>query len=197
MRREKEYNRMLQRERNEPTELGRPVPLLVLFVIVSLFLWSVYYIAVSDLHSPASFGDNRTTADFEVAESTSIDGGQLYTANCVACHQASGAGVPGVFPPLSASEWVQGKPEVVVQILLHGITGELTVEGTTYNGVMPDFGSKFNDEEIAALVNHLRTSFGNEANTIDADLVKAQREATADRTTPWNGDADLQKLEEQ
>ena len=69
-----------------------------------------------------------------------MDGKQVYTANCVACHQATGAGLPSVFPPLDDSEWVIGEPRVLANILLHGVDGELTVKGTAYKGAMPAFG---------------------------------------------------------
>lgn len=182
------------REKSEPQEQGMPVPMVVLLVIGALFMWGMYYIFSSDLRNPAHIGDNRIAADFRVDESATVDGAQLYTVHCIACHQASGAGVPGVFPPVAGSEWVTGKPEVLAQIILHGITGELTVLGNTYNGAMPHFHDKFNDAELAALMNHLRTSFDNDAETVDEAFVQAQREATADRDTPWNGDAELEAL---
>lgn len=182
------------REKSDPQEQGMPVPMVVLLVIGALFMWGMYYIFSADLRNPAAVGDNRIAADFRIDESGEVDGAQLYTAHCVACHQATGAGVPGVFPPIAGSEWVVGKPEVLAQILLHGITGELTVMGNTYNGAMPHFHDKLNDAELAGLMNHLRTNFENSADTVDAAFVQAQRAETADRTTPWNGDADLEAL---
>lgn len=182
------------RENSDPQEQGMPVPMLVLLVIGALFMWGVYYIYSSDLRTAADIGDNRVAADFKIDESGQVDGAQLYTAHCVACHQATGTGVPGVFPPIAESEWVVGKPEVLAQILLHGITGELTVKGNSYNGAMPDFGSKLNDAELAGLMNHLRSNFGNDAPAVDAAFAQAQRAETADRNTPWNGDADLEAM---
>ncbi|MCQ9617261.1 cytochrome c [Paenalcaligenes niemegkensis] len=182
------------REKSDPQEQGMPVPMVVLLVIGALFMWGMYYIFSSDLRNSADMGDNRVAVDFKIDESGIVDGGQLYTAHCVACHQATGTGVPGVFPPIAGSEWVVGKPEILAQIMLHGITGEITVMGNTYNGAMPHFDDKLNDAEIAGLMNHLRTNFDNEAETVDAAFVQAQREETADRTTPWNGDADLEAM---
>jgi mono/diheme cytochrome c family protein len=142
---------------------------------------------------PPSVGDDRVMADFAVP--AKADGGQLYTANCVACHQASGAGVPGVFPPLSRSEWVDAEDAgIMVRIVLHGIHGPLTVEGAKYNGEMPHFQDKFSDEELAAIVSHVRTSFGNSASTIDAAFVAKVRAETKGQTTPWKGDEDLRPL---
>lgn len=178
-----------RREQPEPYEGSRPVPKVVLTIIGALFVWAAYYIWSSYSPMPANLGDNRVAADFAVP--LAADGGQLYTANCVACHQATGAGVPGVFPPLAGAEWVVGDPAVTVRILLHGITGPLTVQGTQYNGEMPHFKDKFSDAEIAAVVNHIRTSFGNSADEIDAGFVQQEREATKDQEGHWNGDEDL------
>ncbi|WP_368642413.1 cytochrome c [Castellaniella ginsengisoli] len=178
-----------RREQPEPQEGSRPVPKVVLTVIGLLLLWAVFHLYTSFNPMPASLGDDRVAADFAVP--ATADGGQLYTANCVACHQASGAGVPGVFPPLSKSEWVDASdPGVMIRILLHGIHGPLTVEGVQYNGEMPNF-ARFSDEEIAALVTYVRSSFGNTASATDAKTVAQVRAATQDQTSPWKGDEDL------
>src|SRR6185312_7403431 len=182
-----------RREYSEPYEGGHPVPRVVLVIIGLLVVWAVYHLYVSFNPMPASVGDDRVAQDFIVPKTA--NGGQLYTANCVACHQANGAGVPRVFPPLSKSEFVDAKdPGVMVRIVLHGIHGPITVEGKQYNGEMPHFQDKFSDEEVAALVTHVRSSFGNSASAADAKLVAKVREETKDRTTPWKGDEDLRPL---
>jgi len=124
------------------------------------------------------------------------DGAQVYAANCVACHQATGAGLPGVFPPLAGSEWALAKDAVPVNIVLQGVTGKLTVKGAAYSGQMPTFKDKLNDGEIAAVLSYVRSNFGNGAGKITADVVKAAREAGKDRSQPWNGDEDLDKLKQ-
>jgi len=182
-----------RREQPEPYEGSHPIPKVVLAIIGLLLIWAVWHLYATYSPMPPSVGDDRVMADFAVP--TKADGGQLYTANCVACHQASGAGVPGVFPPLSKSEWVDAEDAgIMVRIVLHGIHGPLTVEGAKYNGEMPHFQDKFSDEELAAIVSHVRTSFGNSASTIDADFVAKVRAETKDQTTPWKGDEDLRPL---
>src|SRR5699024_3938843 len=109
------------------------------------------------------------------------DGAAIYATHCASCHQASGKGLPGAFPPLDGSGWVQAKAEVSAQILLHGITGEIKVKGTAYNSVMPAFGSSLSDAEIAAVVTHIRQSWSNQADAVTADFVAEQRAATKDR----------------
>ena len=79
-----------------------------------------------------------------------------------------------------------GEPEVLVKILLYGLTGEVEVEGTRYNGVMPAWGSQLNDDEIAAVATHVRTSLGsNKAAVVAPDLVARLRQENSQRTTPW------------
>lgn len=187
-----------KRENPEPWEGTRPIPWYVITVVVGLFLWAIGYIWMTTQPLAPEYGDQRTALDFQQAAAGEdggvVDGARLYANHCVACHQATGAGIPGVFPPLAASEWVLGSPAVLVQILLHGVHGELTVNGVAYSGDMPAFGDKLNDAEMAAVATHLRTSFGNEGDAVGADLVAAQRTAV-DRDSPWQGDADLSKLE--
>ena len=115
----------------------------------------------------------------------------MYAARCVACHQASGAGLAGVFPPLVASEWVDGKASTLAAILLHGINGPLTVKGNAYNGAMPAFGAQLQDAEIAAVLTHIRSQWGNAAEAITADAVAQVRKDTVTQTAPYKGDADL------
>jgi len=182
-----------QREQPEPEESNRPVPKLVISVVAVLLVWAVYYLYAHYTPMPASLGDNRVAADFAVP--VSADGGQLYTAHCVACHQANGQGLPGVFPPLSSSEWVSAEdPNAMIRIVLHGVQGPLTVGGVQYNGLMPFFHDKFSDEEMSAVINHVRTSFGNSAPQTDAAYVNQIRQQTAGQTTPWKGDEDLRPV---
>ncbi|NYT62755.1 cytochrome c [Alcaligenaceae bacterium] len=186
-----------QREMPEPYEGNRPVPWLVIIIVGALFASAIAYIWLMYPKYPASYGDHRSAADFQVAAASAggaVDGTQVYTAHCLACHQATGAGLPGVFPPLASSEWVTGKESLAIQIVLHGITGDLTVGGQHYNGEMPTFKDKLSDAEIAAVVTHIRTSFGNSASKVDAAMVKKERDATASHDKPWNGDAELQAM---
>jgi mono/diheme cytochrome c family protein len=151
-------------------------------------------LSVAEAHTSADdpSSPRRTAVASHAAQQP--DGKQVYATTCAACHQATGLGLPGVFPPLAGSEWVTGKQSVAVQIVLHGISGDLTVNGDHYNGMMPAFKDRLSDAEIAAVVSHIRTSFGNTASEVDAATVKVQRAATAAQAQPWNGDAELQAM---
>lgn len=185
------------RENPEPSESAYPIPLFVFLAITALVVWSLCYIYFTHQQSPAEFGDRRSAADFVTATSNSesIDASKIFANHCAVCHQANGAGVPGAFPPLINSDWITAKPQVIVQILLHGIQGELTVGDTVYNGEMPEFGNTLEDSEIAALATYLRSNFENDAEAIEADFVSEQRDAY-DRNEPWAGDAELKELME-
>jgi mono/diheme cytochrome c family protein len=188
-----------QRENPDPTEKNRPVPKGLLSIVAAMVAFGVSYIVINQGNDAPELGDNRTLATLEgkpAGAGGAADGAQVYAANCVACHQASGAGLPGVFPPLAASEWVVAADKVPVNILLHGITGKLTVKDVAYSGQMPAFKEKLNDDEIAAVLSYVRSNFGNSAGKIAADIVKAEREAGKDRKDPWNGDEDLNKLKQ-
>ena len=110
------------------------------------------------------------------------DGAKLY-AQCVGCHQANGQGLPGAFPPLAGhvSEILnlKGGREYLILVLLYGLQGQIEVKGMKYSGVMPAYGG-LKDEEIAALLNHISTAWGDnkkvkEFKTFTAEEVKALR----------------------
>lgn len=187
-------NQAQQREQPEPYEGNRPVPWLVILIVSALFIWAIAYMWTTYQSNPPAYGDRRTAQDFKVAATSTggaVNGAQIYAAQCVACHQASGQGLPGVFPPLAGSEWVNGKAALTIQIVLHGVTGPLTVNGTEYNGMMPMFKDKLDDAQLAAVISYIRGNFGNSAEPVVAATVAAERKATADHAAPWNGDADL------
>lgn len=114
------------------------------------------------------------------------DGGQLFTLYCSACHGTDGKGATGgQFPPLAASDWVLGDAARAVKIVLHGLHGEVEVDGRKFNLEMPPQGSVLPDDQIAAILTYARSSWGNKADAVTTDFVKATREATLDRKAPW------------
>ncbi len=84
-------------------------------------------------------------------------GTQVYAANCAACHQLTGAGLPGVFPPLAGHSvtlyQAEGGRDFLIDVMLYGLQGRITVNGTNYNGLMPAW-AHLSDEQIAAVINH-------------------------------------------
>ena len=111
------------------------------------------------------------------------DGAQVF-GRCVPCHRGNGAGSVGLYPPLvnHAPEIVKASRTYLITVLLYGVRGKIEIEGqkSPYDGVMPSHDS-LTDEEVAAVLNYVLTSWGNEKNlpkdfkNISADEVKAQR----------------------
>lgn len=195
---EPESQRQAQaREQMEPSERIRPIPLVVIVVTLIVVLSGIAYILLSEPFGRPELGDRRTLADLAVPVAgsgggTVANGKQLFTTNCAACHQATGKGLPGVFPPLDGSEWVLGNERTVANILLHGINGEIAVLGNTFKGSMPAF-QQLSDAELAAVASYVRAEWSNKAAAIKPDLVEAERKASK-RTTPFEGGAELKAL---
>lgn len=99
-------------------------------------------------------------------------GAQVYAQNCQACHGADGAGVPNTFPALAHDPVVNGKDaDTHIKIVLHGLSGKV-INDVHYAAQMPAFGSQLTDAQIAAVIDHERTSWGNSAPTVTPDEVK-------------------------
>lgn len=186
------------RENHEPQEGQNPTPWFVIVLVTLLFAFGVVYIARTSIGIPSTWGDGRTQAELQgaapVAPGTVVDGAAVFASRCVACHQATGAGLPGVFPPLAASDWVIGKEATLAAIVLHGINGPLTVNGKPFNGAMPAFQDQLQDAELAAVLTHIRSQWGNAASPVLADTVAGVRKDTASRTEPFKGDVELGPL---
>lgn len=119
-------------------------------------------------------------------EGATLNGADLFAQQCASCHGSAGSGTGGAFPPLAGSEWVTGGEERLIRIVLHGLEGPVEVRGTRYTGVMPAFGSRLSDEEIGALLTHLRSSWGHDASEVTAEEVQEVREEYSGRTGPWS-----------
>jgi mono/diheme cytochrome c family protein len=112
---------------------------------------------------------------------SAIDGAAVYAANCSACHQATGTGIPGAFPPLAGhvGTLYAADRAIIPLTVLFGIMGPIEVAGVAYNSLMPPMGS-IGDAEVAALVNHVLTAWG------DADALGGSFEPyEADEIAAW------------
>lgn len=117
---------------------------------------------------------------------TAMSGETEYQNTCGACHQATGEGMAGAFPPLAGSDLVNmASPDRMIAIILKGLQGPVTVKGVEYNSVMAPWESMLTDEQIAAITTYERTSWGNTGSPVTAEQVAAVRAKVADRTTSW------------
>jgi mono/diheme cytochrome c family protein len=92
-------------------------------------------------------------------------GARVFSQNCVACHQASGQGIKGAFPALAGDPFVLGDPKAVAYVPLHG------------RGGMPNFSEDLTNEDIAAVLTYVRSSWGNHAPPVNVATVAAVRAA--------------------
>lgn len=103
-----------------------------------------------------------------------VDGKALYTANCQSCHQQNGEGLKGAFPPLKGSTVVTGDNlELYVDIIMNGY------DARAEYGVMAAVGTnmKWNEQQVAAIINYERSSWGNTGKTVTGEEVKKIMEA--------------------
>jgi mono/diheme cytochrome c family protein len=126
-------------------------------------------------HSTASAGSGASHGEAE-----SVDGKAIFRQQCASCHQRDGKGVRGQYPPLAENPDLFLSKDLPALVVLNGLNGKIEVEGRTYHGVMPSF-DYLSDEKIAAVVQYVRTSFGNDSarpkdlSRISADDVAAAR----------------------
>ena len=90
------------------------------------------------------------------------DGRDIFSQQCIACHQPNGKGVPGSFPPLVGNRDLFLARDFLPRVVLFGMSGKIEVLGQTIDGAMPPLGDLLKDDEIAAVVNYVRGAFGNE-----------------------------------
>ena len=102
-----------------------------------------------------------------------IAGKNLYMQACFACHQPNGEGIPNAFPPLAKSDYLNADVDRSIGILLHGLSGEVVVNGKSYNSIMP--AQQMNDSEIANVLTFIYNSWGNSGKVITPQMVQAQR----------------------
>lgn len=118
-----------------------------------------------------------------------MEAGQAaYNANCAACHQPDGSGLPGAFPPLANSDYLRRPLAEVIGTVLQGLSGEVVVNGVTYNNVMPAM-SHLSDADIANIATFVHGSWGNTPREVSAAEVAEVRAALTASTDPAQGQA--------
>ena len=123
-------------------------------------------------------------------------GKKVYSLKCATCHHGSGEGEPGKYPPLASSEWVLGSKERIAAIILHGLSGPLTVKGSPYGSdqQMAAWGGDLSDKQIANVMTYIRASWGNTADaTTPEEITIAARTKFASQSAALN-EADLLKI---
>jgi len=104
-------------------------------------------------------------------------GRTLFNGTCSVCHQDNGEGLPNVFPPLAKSDFLLADRARAIATVLNGRSGPITVNGNTFNSVMPPM-SQLNDDEIANILTYVLNSWGNKGGQVTAAEVAQVRKAT-------------------
>ena len=189
-------HRAIRREPRDPVEGREPAPWFFTAAVALALFWGGWYLGrfggEFGTATHVAFGARErgiaAAAAGQAAGAVSdpiLAGKAVYEKNCQVCHQSTGQGVPGAFPPLVGSEWVTGSPQTLLRIVLYGLQGPVQVAGTTYTGAMPAWKDVLQDGEIAAVTTYIRQLESNEAPAVPPADVVAVRAATGTRTTPW------------
>ena len=162
----------------------RLAPLVLLFVFSGLIFYAGTYLnEFAGDYSPEVFDEHGKPAS-ATAAAPKIDplvlGKRNYDTVCATCHQQTGLGIEGIYPPLAGSEWVTGSADRVIRVVAHGLKGPITVSGKQYGAAampafarVPNGGYNWNEERLAAVLTYIRQSWGNQAEAITAEQVSA------------------------
>ena len=176
----------------------RLLPIAILFTLSGLILFAGTYLNRYTGHYSATIFDENakpTNGPLVVKVDPIAMGKSQFNAVCITCHQATGLGVAGIYPPLAGSEWVNGPSARVIRIVLYGLKGEIHVQGKVFSAAaMPVFGQvagsaySWNDEKVAAVLTYVRQEWGNKSPAVTADEVSAVRKALGDRKEMSEGE---------
>jgi mono/diheme cytochrome c family protein len=188
----------VQREKREPRVGLEPLSIWLIGVYgLAIFLGGAYLGRYSGnftgdgldwqnqptVHRPGGGGE----AGGQQAELSPADRGKkVFSANCATCHQASGTGVAGQYPPLAGSEYVLGGTRRLGMILLKGLQGPLTVKGAQYgSAVMQPWDKTLTDQKIADVLTYIRQEWGNKAAPVVPEGIASLRKELAGRSESW------------
>ncbi|MGB1104360.1 MAG: c-type cytochrome [Crocinitomicaceae bacterium] len=111
------------------------------------------------------------TEDMLVEPSPYAAGEKVYISNCASCHQKTGDGLEGAFPPLAQSDYLLADKERAIQIAANGMDGAIVVNGVEYNALMSSQG--LTNEEVKDVVNYILNSWGNDGGEVTLSEVES------------------------
>jgi mono/diheme cytochrome c family protein len=134
--------------------------ILLLVVVLSTPLLFSCLSKAKEKQSESSAYTNVTTISPNNDLQKSIERGHLiYDEFCIQCHGADGKGMPRIFPPLDGADWLTEKRTESIHAVKYGQSGEIVVNGETYNNVMPPMG--LSNKEVADVMNYVMNSWSN------------------------------------
>lgn len=118
--------------------------------------------------------ESNETAAAEGSLSEKLERGKtVYTQNCLACHQATGNGIPNAFPPLANSDYLNADVHRAIDVVKYGLSGEVKVNGDVYNSAMPK--QNISDEDIANVLTYVYNNWGNNKTEVTTEMVKSRK----------------------
>ena len=192
-----EVHAAIRREKQEPRVGLEPLSLWLVAVYgLALFFGGAYLGRYSGNFSgdsldisftpSSSHGPGGPGGEPQQVLSPADRGKKIFSANCVTCHQATGQGVAGQYPPLAGSEYVNGGTRRLGMILLKGLQGPLKVKGAQYgSAVMQPWDTTLNDQRIADVITYIRQEWGNTGGPVAAEQISALRKELAARKQSW------------
>jgi nitrite reductase (NO-forming) len=129
-----------------------------------------------------SSSDQTASADMPAGNSIEdivAAGKKVFSTTCFACHQPDGKGIPSVFPPLAGSDFLNADKDRAIDVVLHGKTGPVTVNGKQFNNIMPP--QSLSDDQISAVLTYVYHSFGNSGKTVtkeDVSKIRSGKQAS-------------------
>jgi len=123
-------------------------------------------VASNKLGAGDSAGAASTVANGNTSASAGGKGAQIFSQNCASCHQANGQGQAGVFPALAGDkDVVAANPAGIEHTLLYGLNGKV-IDGKSYGAQMPAWKGQLSNDDIAAVITYIRSSWGNKASPV-------------------------------
>lgn len=180
----------------EPTATRSTAPMWIIVVtLVLLFTGGLFLDSHSGWFDKNVYAPYQSSAQLESfqpksgAQAVLARGKGIYESVCGICHGSDGLGKPGQAPPLAGSEWVMAKGvKRLLHIPLAGVAGAIQVGGKDWNMNMAAMGAALSDDDLAAVLTYVRSSWGNKAGVVTGDDVKSVRAEIGKSPQPMSGD---------
>lgn len=149
--------------------------ILIITIVAILFTIACKSPSAEDFSSKDNAAEEATTetATTSTKDAKLLAGAEVYKKTCLACHQAEGQGVENAFPPLAKSDYLNADVDRAIKGIIHGQTGEMVVNGKTYNSAMPP--QNLNDEEIANVLTYVFNNWENSGAEVTTEQVAKLR----------------------
>jgi mono/diheme cytochrome c family protein len=200
-----EVHAAIQREKREPRVGLEPLSIWLIAVYgLALFFGGAYIGRFSgnfpdglDIsYNPVVHGKGPQGPAGPQAELSPADRGKkIFSANCATCHQMTGLGAAGLYPPLAGSEYVNGGTRRLGMIVLKGLTGPIKVKGQSFvtSAQMAPWEGVLNDQKLSDVLTFVRQEWGNTGGPVAPEGIAALRKELAGRKESWV-EADLDKV---